>query len=476
MWVRIPPPAPTMDLLGARAAISRGDLSLGKLIDSLWERIGVLEETIHAFLSLADPAELKEAETALAETPLRGIPIAVKDNISTLGFPTTCGSRFLERFRPVFDATAVARLKSAGAQVQGKTNLDEFAMGSSTEHSAFGPTRNPHDPERVPGGSSGGSAAAVAAGEAIAALGTDTGGSVRQPAALCGVVGLRPTYGLVSRWGLVAFASSLDQIGPITRSVRDCALILSIIAGHDPRDSTSLPVEPRDYTQDLEGGIEGWKFGLPREYRPRELGPEALALIDHWASAIEELGGEVVEISLPLTEYALPTYYLIASAEASANLARFDGVRYTTVSAEGTTAKEMIATSRTLGFGREVKRRIMLGTFALSAGYYDRYYGKAQRVRTLIAREFEKAFENVDIIFGPTSPTPAFRLGEKKDPIAMYLSDVFTLPSALAGVPAISIPGGEIGGLPFGLQLIAPRLGEGKLLRAAHALEGALSR
>ncbi len=464
-----------MDLWDARAAILRGDLSLGELVDSLWERIGALEEKINAFLSLADPKRLKRRGGELSDRPLQGIPIAVKDNISTVEFPTTCGSRFLERFRPVFDATAVARLKSAGAQVQGKTNLDEFAMGSSTEHSAFGPTRNPHDPERVPGGSSGGSAAAVAAGEALAALGTDTGGSVRQPAAMCGVVGLRPTYGLVSRWGLVAFASSLDQIGPITRSVRDCALILSLIAGHDPRDSTSLPVEPRDYTQDLEGGIEGWKFGLPQEYRPRELGPEALSLVDRWASAIEELGGKVVEISLPLTEYALPTYYLIASAEAAANLARFDGVRYTT-SAPGETVKEMIAASRTLGFGREVKRRIMLGTFALSAGYYDRYYGKAQRVRTLIAREFEEGFQEVDIIFGPTSPTPAFKFGEKEDPIAMYLSDIFTLPSALAGLPAISIPGGEIGGLPFGLQLIAPRLGEGKLLRAAYALEGALSR
>ncbi len=474
MWVRIPPPAGAMDLWDARAAISRGDLSLGELIDSLWERIGSLEETVHAFLSLADPADLKGAGPILAETPLRGIPIAIKDNISTVDFPTTCASKFLESFWPVFDATAVERLRAAGAQVQGKTNLDEFAMGSSTEHSAFGPTRNPHDPERVPGGSSGGSAAAVAAGEALAALGSDTGGSVRQPAALCGVVGLKPTYGLVSRWGLVAFASSLDQIGPIARSVRDCALILSLIAGHDPRDSTSLPVEPRDYTQDLEGGIKGWRFGLPKEYRPRELGPETLSLIDRWASAIEELGGEVVEISLPLTEYALPTYYLISSAEASANLSRFDGVRYT-ISAPGETAKEMIAASRTLGFGREVKRRIMLGTFALSAGYYDRYYGKAQRVRTLIAREFAEAFETVDIILGPTSPTPAFKLGEKVDPISMYLSDVFTLPSSLAGVPAISIPGGEIQGLPFGLQLIAPRLEEVKLLRAAYALEQALS-
>ncbi len=463
-----------MDLVGTLEAISQGRAALGEIIDGLWERIDEVEPTTRAFLSLADPDELKEHGTACAERPLRGVPIAIKDNISTVGFPTTCGSRFLERFRPVFDATAVERLRAAGAQVQGKTNLDEFAMGSSTEHSAFGPTRNPHDPARVPGGSSGGSAAAVAAGEALAALGSDTGGSVRQPAALCGVVGLKPTYGLVSRWGLVAFASSLDQIGPIARSVRDCALILSVIAGHDPRDSTSLHVEPPDYTRDLEGGIGGWRFGLPREYRPRELGPEALSLIDRWSSVIEELGGEVVEISLPLTEYALPAYYLISSAEASANLARFDGVRYTS-SAPGGTVRELIAASRTLGFGREVKRRIMLGTFALSAGYYDRYYGKAQRVRTLIAREFAEAFETVDIILGPTSPTPAFKLGEKADPISMYLSDVFTLPSSLAGIPAISIPGGKVQGLPFGLQLIAPRLEEGKLLRAAHALEQALS-
>ncbi len=447
---------------------------MGELIDSLWASIEAREGEVHAFLSLADPRELKRKGDELSEKTLRGIPIAVKDNISTVGFPTTCGSKFLARFEPVFDATAVERLKAAGAQVQGKTNLDEFAMGSSTEHSAFGPTRNPHDPERVPGGSSGGSAAAVAAGEALVALGSDTGGSVRQPAALCGAVGLRPTYGLVSRWGLVAFASSLDQIGPITRSVRDCALILSLIAGHDPRDSTSLPVKPRNYIQDLEGGIEGWKFGLPREYVPRELGPEVLSLVDRWSALIEELGGRVVEISLPLTEYALPVYYLIASAEASANLARFDGVRYT-VSASGETVREMIAASRTLGFGREVKRRIMLGTFALSAGYYDRYYGKAQRVRTLIGREFAEAFGEVDLIFGPTSPTPAFRFGEKEDPIAMYLSDIFTLPSALAGLPAISIPGGKIEGLPFGLQLIAPRLEEGKLLRAAYALEQVLA-
>ncbi len=463
-----------MTLQQALTALKEGKLTLKEVISSLWAQVERWEPRIHAFISLAQPEELLEKGRVAAGLPLRGLPIAIKDNLTTVDLPTTCGSKILQGFQPPFDATCVARLKAAGAQVQGKTNLDEFAMGSSTEYSAFGPTRNPHDPERVPGGSSGGSAAAVAAGEALAALGTDTGGSVRQPAALCGIVGLRPTYGLVSRWGLVAFASSLDTVGVLAQSVKDAALVLSIIAGHDPRDATSLPEKPRDYTGELLGGIAGWRFGLPDEYVPRELGPEALGLVERWCSVIEELGGEVVRIRLPLTRYALPTYYLVASAEASANLARYDGVRYgLRVPAEP--VAEMMAATRTAGFGREVKRRIMLGTFALSAGYYDQYYGKAQRVRTLISREFTEAFQEVDIIFGPTSPTPAFRLGEKEDPIAMYLSDIFTLPSALAGLPAISIPGGEVEGLPFGLQLIAPRLAEGKLLRAAHVLERTLT-
>jgi aspartyl-tRNA(Asn)/glutamyl-tRNA(Gln) amidotransferase subunit A len=465
-----------MTLSEAAVALERGQISLADIVTRLWREIEEKESTIHAFLSLADPGSLVEAGKEAADLPLRGLPIAVKDNLTTRDLPTTCGSRILQEFRPPFDATSVARLKAAGAQVQGKTNLDEFAMGSSTEHSAFGPTRNPHDPERVPGGSSGGSAAAVAAGEALAALGTDTGGSVRQPAALCGVVGLRPTYGLVSRWGLVSFASSLDTVGILARTVEDAAWLLTIIAGHDPRDATSLPISPPDYRRALAGeGLAGIKLGLPREYVPAELDPEARALVDRWCSLAEELGASVVEISLPLTEYALPTYYLVSSAEASANLARYDGVRYG-IRGQGKTAAEMMAASRTAGFGREVKRRIALGTFALSSGYYDRYYAKAQRVRTLIAREFAEAFEEVDIILGPTSPTPAFRLGEKADPISMYLSDVFTLPSALAGLPAISIPGGKIDGLPFGLQLIAPRLGEEKLLKAAYALEQNLSR
>ncbi|MEN3010489.1 MAG: Asp-tRNA(Asn)/Glu-tRNA(Gln) amidotransferase subunit GatA [Candidatus Bipolaricaulaceae bacterium] len=461
------------DLTEALRLIRAEALSPAEVVDALFRAIAEREPVVRAFLALADPEELKAWAHAARDKPLRGLPLAVKDNICTLEFPTTCASRLLEGYRSPFEATAVARLKAAGLVVQGKTNLDEFAMGSSTENSAFGPTRNPWDPTRVPGGSSGGSAAAVAAGEALAALGSDTGGSVRQPAALCGVVGLRPTYGLVSRYGLVAFASSLDTIGPITRTVRDAALLLSLMAGHDPKDSTSLPVPPQDYCADLRPALAGFRLGLPREYTPRELGPEALGLVDRWCAAIEELGGAVVPLSLPLTEYALPAYYLIASAEASANLARYDGVRYTPrVPAEG--VREMIAQSRALGFGPEVKRRIALGTFALSAGYYDQYYGKAQRVRTLIAREFDEAFAKVDLIFGPTSPTPAFRLGEKADPLSMYLSDLFTIPSALAGLPAISIPAGKVDGLPFGLQLIGPRLSEPKLLAAALALEEAL--
>lgn len=477
VWVQIPPPAQPLlrqDLCGYRAALHKGELTPQQILDELYHNIAKKERVIHAFLSLAQKEELLLGAKAQGDTALGGLPIAIKDNICTLEFPTTCASRILAGYRSPFEATAVARLKAAGAQIQGKTNLDEFAMGSSTENSAFGPTRNPWDPERVPGGSSGGSAAAVAAGEALAALGSDTGGSVRQPAALCGVVGLRPTYGLVSRYGLVAFASSLDTIGPITRSVRDTALILSIIAGHDPRDSTSLPRPGEDYTAGLRPTLAGRKLGLPKDYVPKELGPEALRLVDRWCATAQDLGAEVVEISLPLTQYALPAYYIIASAEASANLARYDGVRYT-LRALASGVADMIAQSRALGFGPEVKRRIALGTFALAAGFYDQYYGKAQRVRMLIAEEFARAFAQVDLILGPTSPTPAFKLGEKTDPLSMYLSDLFTIPSALAGLPAISLPGGKVEGLPFGLQLIGPRLSEKTLLAAAWALEEALS-
>ncbi len=454
------------------ALLAAEEISLSDVLADLQAAIEAREPQVHAYLAWARGEQLLQAARGQEERPLRGLPLAVKSNICTLEFPTTCGSKLLAKYRSPYEATAVRRWKEAGGVVGGSTNLDEFAMGSSTEHSAFGPTRNPWDLDRVPGGSSGGSAAAVAAGIALAALGSDTGGSVRQPAALCGVVGLRPTYGLVSRFGLVSFASSLDTIGPITRDVRDAALLLSVIAGHNPCDSTSLRIPRQDYVRELRPHLQGVKLGLPKEYVPSELGREALALVEKWNTVAEELGAEVREISLPLTEYALPAYYLVASAEASANLARYDGVRYT-LRGPGQGVGEMIATSRTLGFGPEVKRRIMLGTFALSAGFFDRYYGKAQRVRTLIAEEFARAFREVDFILGPTSPTPAFRLGEKADPLAMYLSDVFTLPSALAALPAISIPGGKVDGLPFGLQLIGPRLSEGKLLSCALAFEQA---
>jgi aspartyl-tRNA(Asn)/glutamyl-tRNA(Gln) amidotransferase subunit A len=453
--------------------LERGEASLEEIIHDLYRAIEEKDNSIRAYLELADREELLAQARANASKPLRGLPIAIKDNISTVGFRTTCGSRFLRDFEPIYDATVVKRLKAAGATILGKTNLDEFAMGSSTENSAFFPTRNPHDLERVPGGSSGGSAAAVAAHEALAALGSDTGGSIRQPAALCGVVGLKPTYGLVSRYGLVAFASSLDQIGPLTKDVRDAALLLSIIAGRDPLDSTSIDGDNVDYTRELGEGIRGFRIGLPREYLREGLSEEALARVEEWKAIFKDLGAELREISLPHTEYAIPTYYLIASAEASANLARFDGVRYTSRASEES-LEELYSASRDRGFGPEVKRRIMLGTYALAAGYYEQWYGKAQRVRRLIKEDFERAFQEVELVLTPTSPTPAFKLGERvADPLQMYLSDVYTVPASLAGLPAISVPGGEVGGLPFGLQLIAPHLQEGRLLRAAYAFERA---
>lgn len=464
---------PLHELIGL---LERGEASLQEIIADLYGAIEEKEGSIRAYLELADREKLlKEAELQW-EKPLRGLPIAVKDNISTEGFRTTCGSCFLKGFRPIYDATVIKRLKAAGATILGKTNLDEFAMGSSTENSAFFPTRNPHDLGRVPGGSSGGSAAAVAAHEALAALGSDTGGSIRQPAALCGVVGLKPTYGLVSRYGLVAFASSLDQIGPITKDVRDAALLLGLIAGRDPLDSTSVESGDGDvdYTRELDGGLAGFRIGLPKEYLQEGLSEEALERVEEWKAIFKDLGAELREISLPHTEYAIPTYYLISSAEASANLARFDGVRYTSRASEES-LEELYSQSRDRGFGPEVKRRIMLGTYALAAGYYEQWYGKAQRVRRLIKEDFDRAFQEVELILTPTSPTPAFKLGERvQDPLEMYLSDVYTVPASLAGLPAISIPGGEVGGLPFGLQLIGPPLQERRLLRAAYAFERAL--
>jgi aspartyl-tRNA(Asn)/glutamyl-tRNA(Gln) amidotransferase subunit A len=405
--------------------------------------------------------------------PLAGVPVALKDNMCTRGIPTTCSSRILEGWRPPYDATVVERLRAAGAVVVGKTNLDEFAMGSSTENSAFGPTRNPHDPTRVPGGSSGGSAAAVAAGFAPLAFGSDTGGSIRQPAALCGVVGMKPTYGLVSRYGLIAFASSLDQIGPFTTTVADAALALEVIGGHDPMDSTSIPEPLTDLRAAVERGVEGMRVGLVGELLGIEgVQAEVAARTNDAALALEKAGATVVEVSVPAVVYGLSAYYLIAPAEASSNLARYDGVRYG-LRVDADTTGEMYDRTRTAGFGDEVKRRIMLGTYALSAGYYDAFYGKAQRVRTLIIRDLDRAYEQVDVLLSPTSPCTAFPLGEKTaDPLTMYLNDVCTIPSNLSGHPAISVPyGTDSGGLPIGVQLMAPALGEAALLRAAASLE-----
>jgi aspartyl-tRNA(Asn)/glutamyl-tRNA(Gln) amidotransferase subunit A len=408
---------------------------------------------------------------------LAGVPVAVKDNICTLDLPTTCGSRILEGYRSPYEATAVRRLREAGAIVVGKTNLDEFAMGSSTENSAFGPTRNPHDPSRVPGGSSGGSAAAVAAGIVPAALGSETGGSVRQPAAFCGVVGIKPSYGRVSRYGLVAFASSLDQIGTFGRTVADAALLLEVIAGADPWDSTSADRPVPALTAELDRGVEGLVVGVPREYFPPELDPRIATLCREAVERLRAAGAEIREISLPHTRYAIPTYYLIAPAEASSNLARYDGVRYGMRAPGATSTVEVYEATRSLGFGPEVKRRIMLGTFALSAGYHDEYYGRAQRVRRLITQDFRRVFDDgVDVIFTPTTPSVAFRLGEKvDDPYQMYLADIFTVTANLASLPAISVPIGRVDGLPAGGQLIADRWDEATMVRAAAALERALA-
>jgi len=402
---------------------------------------------------------------------LFGLPAGIKDNIVTEGLRTTCASRFLEHFVPVYDATVMAKLREARAVTVGKLNMDEFAMGSSNENSAFGPVRNPWNPACVPGGSSGGSAAAVAAGQVYFALGSDTGGSIRQPAAYCGVVGLKPTYGLVSRYGLVAFASSLDQIGPLTKNVEDAACVLQAIAGHDPKDSTSASVPVPDYRGALTGDVRGMRIAVPREYIGEGVSEGVRARVLEALKVFESLGAVVEEVSMPHTEYAAPAYYVIASCEASSNLSRFDGIRYGR-RAEAANLEDVYVKSRSEGFGREVKRRIMLGTFALSSGYYDAYYLKAQKVRTLVKRDFERVFESYDLIAGPTTPTTAFFIGEQtEDPLTMYLNDVLTIPVNLAGVPAISVPCGFSGGLPVGLQLIGKPFGEADLLRAAHAFE-----
>ncbi len=445
------------------------------------------EPELHAFnLILAGEARAAAdaVDSAIARGeepgPLAGVPVALKDNLCTRGIPTTCGSRILEGWRPPYDATVVERLRSAGAIVIGKTNLDEFAMGSSTENSAFGVTHNPHDPGRVPGGSSGGSAAAVAAGFAPLALGSDTGGSIRQPAALCGVVGLKPTYGSVSRYGLVAFASSLDQIGPLAHTVSDAALLFEAIRGHDRRDSTSIADPADSVMANLEAGVSGLRVGIVEELTDTDgIADEVRAAVESAGAVLEAAGAKVDRVSVPSTRYGLSAYYIIAPAEASSNLARYDGVRYG-LRVDGEDVATMNANTRGGGFGKEVKRRIMLGTYALSAGYYDAYYGQAQRVRTLIIRDFARAYEAFDVLLSPTAPTVAFEIGAKSsDPLAMYMSDVCTIPSSLAGHPAISVPfgtapptGGDPGlRLPVGVQLLAPALGEPLLLRVARVVE-----
>ena len=460
------------------------EVSAREVTDSALARIAQAEERVRAYVTVTEDlarsqAEAVDAARARGErlSPLAGIPLALKDNLCTTGVETTCSSRILRGFVPPYSATVVEKLEAAGSVFVGKANLDEFAMGSSTENSAFHTSRNPWDLDRVPGGSSGGSTAAVAAGEAVWALGSDTGGSIRQPAAFCGVVGLKPTYGRVSRYGLIAFASSLDQIGPITRDVRDAALLLNVISGHDALDSTSVAQTVPDYTQSLGQSVRGMRLGVPREYFAQGVSPEVAASVRAAIDRLVGLGAEAEEVSLPHSEYALPTYYILAPAEASSNLARYDGVRYGHRTTRATSHVDLFEKSREEGFGGEVKQRIMIGTYALSAGYYDAFYLKAQRVRTLIKRDFDRAFERYDAIIAPTAPTAAFRVGEVSDPLAMKLNDVLTIPANMAGIPAISLPCGFVpsdgGALPVGLQLMAPAFGEETLLRLAHAYEQA---
>ena len=456
------------------------EITSAELTQSVFNRIDAVEGQIEGYITLTRETALQQAEIADAGfqrgdemPPLAGIPIAVKDVICTKGVLTTCGSKILGNFVPPYDATVITKLHRQGSVVIGKTNMDEFAVGSSTENSAYHITRNPWDLETIPGGSSGGSAAVVAADEAICSLGSDTGGSIRQPAALCGVVGMKPTYGRVSRFGLVAFASSLDQIGPFTKDVTDCALMLNAICGHDPMDSTSVNLPTPFYTEYLTNDIEGLKIGVPQEYFVEGMDTEVQEIVHTSVQALKECGASIEEISLPHTEYAIATYYIIAPAEASANLARYDGVRYGYRAEDADELIDMYKKTRSRGFGEEVKRRIMLGTYALSSGYYDAYYLKGQKARTLIKSDFDRAFETVDAIVAPTSPTPAFKVGERTaDPLQMYLSDVLTTPSSLAGLPGISVPCGLTkGGLPIGLQILAAPFEEGKVLNVAHTFE-----
>ncbi|HSQ36367.1 MAG TPA: Asp-tRNA(Asn)/Glu-tRNA(Gln) amidotransferase subunit GatA [Acidimicrobiia bacterium] len=468
-----------LSIAEAGAALRSGDLTASALLAAVRRRAAATEAQLHAYLTIdAGGAERAAAgaDAAFAAGrdpgPLAGIPLAVKDNLVTRGVETTCGSRILAGYHPPYDATVVARLRQGGAVIVGKTNMDEFAMGSSTENSAYGPTRNPWDPERVPGGSSGGSAAVVAAGSALGALGSDTGGSIRQPAALCGVVGLKPTYGLVSRYGLVAFASSLDQVGPFARTVADAATLFEAIAGHDPSDATSYRGPVPEVRSTLDAGPGGLRVGIITELAGEGSEPAVLAAFRRTLEGLAAAGASVRELSLPSMDHALDAYYLIAPAECSANLARFDGVRYG-LRLPGDTVEQMMGASRRDGFGPEVTRRILLGTYALSAGYYDAFYGQAQKVRTLVIEDFAAAYGQVDVLVTPTSPTTAFPIGERaEDPLAMYLADVCTIPCNLGGGPGISVPVGlDEAGLPIGFQLLAPALGEAVLLRAARAVE-----
>jgi aspartyl-tRNA(Asn)/glutamyl-tRNA(Gln) amidotransferase subunit A len=463
--------------------LDAGAVSAEQVVAAHLSRIADHDDEVHAFLSVLDEQALDHARDidrrrAAGEPvgPLAGVPVALKDVLCTRGVTTTCGSSMLADHRPPYDATVVSRLRDADAVLIGKANMDEFAMGSSTENSAFGVTRNPWDLGRVPGGSSGGSAAAVAAHFAPLGIGTDTGGSIRQPAALCGVVGMKPTYGRVSRYGLIAFASSLDQVGPFARSVTDAARLYTAIAGHDPRDSTSIPEDVPDVAATLEDGVDGLRVGVVSEALDDGIEPGVAARVREVAQLLGKLGAEVVDVSLPHARYGIAAYYLIAPSEASSNLARYDGVRYG-LRVDGDTTEAMMAATRSAGFGPEVVRRIMIGTYALSAGYYDAYYVSAQRVRTLIIRDYEAAFERCDVVLSPTSPSTAFEIGAKTDdPLAMYLNDVFTVPASLAGMPALSMPAGlDDGGLPVGAQLVAPLLDEVVLFRAARALESELA-
>ena len=474
--------SPTIDEV--RSSIAGRRITATALAEEFYTRIKQEDPEIGAFLTLSHERAMARAAQVdrMASAgdplpPLAGVPVAIKDVMVTRGVPSTAGSKVIENFIPPYDCTAVARMEAAGAIMLGKLNCDEFAMGSSTENSAFHPVRNPRDKSRVPGGSSGGSAAAVAAGMAVATLGSDTGGSIRQPASFCGVVGLKPTYGRVSRYGLIAFASSLDHIGPFAKTVKEVALVLRTIAGRDPMDSTSADVPVPDYVAELDKPAKGLRVGVAKEYFGAGLDEEVKAAVEAAIDKLRGLGCEIVPVTLPHTEYAIPTYYIVATAEASSNLARYDGVRYGFRARGVRTLSELYRLSRDGGFGMEVKRRIMLGTYVLSAGYYDAYYLKAQRVRTLLTRDFDEAFKKVDVIAAPTSPTPAFKLGERvNDPLAMYLADIYTVTANLAGIPGISIPCGENHEkLPIGLQLFARHFDEATMLRVAHACEQATS-